>query len=126
MPAGPRVPREDLQVRAGAARFDYLIELVRLAAVLTLSGQKNIFLSASGLESAGVFASCAEKNELRDVAEIESNTRPGWATVNYDPSVKTFLAPTQTFEVLIQPSSDKKSELFGWQTALVRGNSNQN
>ncbi len=90
MPAGPRVPREDFQVRAGAAGFDYLIELVRLAAVLTFSGQKNIFLPASGLESAGVFASCAEKNEVRDVAEIESDTTPVRATVNYDPGVKTF------------------------------------
>ncbi len=29
-------------------------------------------------------------------------------TVTYDPRVKNFLAPTQTFEVLIQPAGDKR------------------
>ena len=80
--------------------------LVRLAAVFSLLSRDNVLLTASGLESAGVFAANAKKNHFSDVAEIKTDAATIW------PAVFPNLVPNQVALV------DKTPVLINWQKAI--------
>src|SRR3954463_6578247 len=63
-PSSPRMSREHLEVRAGAALLDNVVNLVRLARVLALAGDNDVGLGTAGTERPVVLASDPEKTYL--------------------------------------------------------------
>ena len=80
-PIWPRPARKHFEERAGATILDQSILFVGLARMLALTSADVIYLSPARIEGAGIFSSNAEKQNLRDVTKIKSNSSTIRSTV---------------------------------------------
>ena len=79
-PTWSRMPSKHLKARAGGARFNQGILLIRLSAVFTLATLDHVYLTTCWGQGAHG-ALHAEQEDLRHIAKVEANASAVWSAI---------------------------------------------